>query len=120
MANTELIRAYIRDSGYKMQFVAQALQLSSNALCQKLQGRTQFKLDEAERLSAVLGLSMAERDACFFDQQNRRDILARRAEEARRAAYDDRAEGKNKAGAAAVRPAAAGAQPGGPQLVQGH
>ena len=89
MANTELIRSYIHESGYKMQYVARALQLSPNALGQKLQGRTQFKLDEAERLSAVLGLSMAERDACFFDQQNRRDILARRAEEARRNAVDE-------------------------------
>ena len=34
-------------------------------------GETQFKLDEAERLSTMLGLTMAERDACFFDAENR-------------------------------------------------
>lgn len=53
MANTNLIYTYIQDSGYK------------------LLGETQFKLDEAERLSTMLGLTMAERDACFFDAENR-------------------------------------------------
>ena len=72
MANTEMIRDYIRASGYKMQYVARALKISPNALNLKLQGRTQFKLSEAERLSAVLGLSMYERDLCFFEEQNRR------------------------------------------------
>ena len=71
MANTRLIEEYIRDSGYKLQYIARAMQISTTALNQKLQGRTQFKLDEAERLSTMLGLSMTERDACFFDTQNR-------------------------------------------------
>lgn len=79
MANTEMIREYIRASGYKLQYVARAMQISPNALGQKLQGHTQFKLNEAERLSAVLGLSMYERDLCFFEEQNRREALARRA-----------------------------------------
>ena len=84
MANTEMIREYIRASGYKLQYVARAMQISPNALGQKLQGHTQFKLNEAERLSAVLGLSMYERDLCFFEEQNRREALARRADEKRR------------------------------------
>lgn len=40
MANTEMIRDYIRASGYKMQYVARALKISPNALNLKLQGRT--------------------------------------------------------------------------------
>ena len=32
---------------------------------------TEEVLDEAERLSTMLGLTMAERDACFFDAENR-------------------------------------------------
>ena len=63
MANTNLIYTYIQDSGYKLQYVASVLH--------KLLGETQFKLDEAERLSTMLGLTMAERDACFFDAENR-------------------------------------------------
>lgn len=76
MANTEMIRDYIRASGYKMQYVARALKISPNALNLKLQGRTQFKLSEAERLSAVLGLSMYERDLCFFEEQRNQTRLA--------------------------------------------
>jgi len=62
MANTNLIYTYIQDSGYKLQYVASVLHISSNTLRHKLLGETQFKLDEAERLSTMLGLTMAERD----------------------------------------------------------
>ena len=120
MANTEMIREYIRDSGYKLQFVARALQISPNALNLKLQGRTQFKLDEAERLSAVLGLSMYERDLCFFEEQNRREGLARRADERRKAGYDERAEKSDAAGAEPVWDAAACTGPDRPRLVRSH
>ena len=122
MANIEMIRAYIRDSGYKLQHIARAMQISPTALGQKLQGKTQFKLDEAERLSAMLGLSMAERDACFFDQQNRNDRLLLRVQESRRRAEQDdqRADRADPAGAAAVRHPVLGAQPGGAQLARRH
>ena len=50
---------------------ARALHISESALHSKLQGQTQFKLNEAENLSAMLGMTMSERDACFFDTQNR-------------------------------------------------
>ena len=121
MANTDMIRAYIQDSGYKMQHIARAMEISPNALNQKLQGKTQFKLSEAERLSTMLGLSMAERDACFFDQQNRTDRLMQRAQEARRRIEDDeRAEQSDKTGAAAVRDPQLGAQPRGARLAHRH
>ena len=111
MANTEMIRDYIRASGYKMQYVARALKISPNALNLKLQGRTQFKLSEAERLSAVLGLSMYERDLCFFEEQNRREVLARRADEKRRAEHDKRAEKSDAAGTVPIWDAAACTSP---------
>lgn len=63
MANTRLIEEYIRDSGYKLRHVARALNISESALHSKLQGQTQFKLNEAENLSAMLGMTMSERDA---------------------------------------------------------
>ena len=71
MANTNLICTYIQDSGYKLQYVASVLHISSNTLRHKLLGETQFKLDEAEKLATMLGLTMAERDAGFFDAENR-------------------------------------------------
>ena len=38
MANTTLIYTYIQDSGYKLQYVASVLHISSNTLRHKLQG----------------------------------------------------------------------------------
>ena len=46
MANTNLIYTYIQDSGYKLQYVASVLHISSNTLRHKLLGETQFKLDD--------------------------------------------------------------------------
>ncbi len=121
MANTEMIRAYIKDSGYKLNFIAQALKISPTALGQKLQGKTQFKLSEAERLSTMLGLNMAERDACFFDEQHRTDRLMQRAQETRRRAEDDkRADQDNQTGASALRYAQLGTKPGRTQLARSH
>ena len=89
MANTRLIEEYIRDSGYKLRHVARALNISESALHSKLQGQTQFKLNEAEQLSTMLGLTMAERDACFFDRQNRTERILQKAQENRRMAEHD-------------------------------
>ena len=71
MANTNLIYTYIFFCCFKLFFFFSVLHISSNTLRHKLLGETQFKLDEAERLSTMLGLTMAERDACFFDAENR-------------------------------------------------
>ena len=60
------------DSGYKLQYVASVLHISSNTPAAQVVGETQFKLDEAERLSTMLGLTMAERDACFFSMPRTR------------------------------------------------
>ena len=89
MANTRLIEEYIRDSGYKLRHVARALNISESALHSKLQGQTQFKLNEAENLSAMLGMTMSERDACFFDRQNRTERILQKAQENRRMAEHD-------------------------------
>ena len=40
MANTNLIYTYIQDSGYKLQYVASVLHISSNTLRHKLLGET--------------------------------------------------------------------------------
>ena len=59
MTNTTQIRAYIESQGLK-------LGISSSALHQKLNDESDFKVSEADRLSAMLGLTMEQRDACFF------------------------------------------------------
>lgn len=66
MTNTEQLRQYVEQSGYKLQYLAQALEVSPNTLRLKLNAKTEFKVSEAARLSAVLGLTARQRDACFF------------------------------------------------------
>ena len=68
MTNTTQIRAYIESQGLKLGHVARVLGISSSALHQKLNDESDFKVSEADRLSAMLGLTMVERDACFFDE----------------------------------------------------
>ena len=71
--------ALIRMQNQIVNLVRQLLKSTFQHICDllkvrmhsKLQGQTQFKLNEAENLSAMLGMTMSERDACFFDTQNR-------------------------------------------------
>ena len=64
MTNTTQIRAYIESQGLKLGHVARVLGISSSALHQKLNDESDFKVSEADRLSAMLGLTMEQRDAC--------------------------------------------------------
>lgn len=66
MTNTTQIRAYIESQGLKLGHVARVLGISSSALHQKLNDESDFKVSEADRLSAMLGLTMEQRDACFL------------------------------------------------------
>lgn len=66
MTNTTQIRAHIESQGLKLGHVARVLGISSSALHQKLNNESDFKVSEADRLSAMLGLTMEQRDACFF------------------------------------------------------
>ena len=68
---SETVRQYIIIKFVMLNDVKAPAWSGSNTLRHKLLGETQFKLDEAERLSTMLGLTMAERDACFFDAENR-------------------------------------------------
>ena len=66
MTDTVQIRTYIQDSGLKLGHVARVLGISDSALRQKLNNISEFKVSEADQLSAMLGLTMEQRDACFF------------------------------------------------------
>ncbi len=76
MANTEMIRDYIRASGYKMQYVARALKISPQCTEPETAGAHTVQAEAKQKgpEGAVLGLSMYERDLCFFEEQNRREV----------------------------------------------
>lgn len=66
MTDTVQLRTYIQDSGLKLGHVARVLGISDSTLRQKLNNISEFKVSEADQLSAMLGLTMEQRDACFF------------------------------------------------------
>lgn len=69
MTNTPEIRALLYASGYKLQHVARVLHITPNTLRRKLDGDTEFKLSEAERLSALLRLTPDQREKYFFGEE---------------------------------------------------
>lgn len=66
MTDTAQLRALLRQSGYKLEYVARVLQISPATLRHKLHGATEFKLNEAERLAALLNLTAPQRELYFF------------------------------------------------------
>ena len=78
MTNTTQIRAYIESQGLKLGHVARVLGISSSALHQKLNDESDFKVSEADRLSAMLGLTMEQRDALslYMEQTRKQTDIA--------------------------------------------
>lgn len=66
MTDTMMLRECIRSKGMKLGHVARVLGMTNNTLRNKLENESEFKLSEAERLSAMLGLTREQRDRCFF------------------------------------------------------
>ena len=66
MTTTELLQEKLNNSGYKMTFVAKELGITYQALLNKLNNKSQFKVDEAKTLGILLHLTGAEVDRIFF------------------------------------------------------
>ena len=66
MTDGAQIEYYIWDRKLKMNHVAQVLGISTSTLKNKLTGKTDFKVSEADTLSSLLELTPPQRDLCFF------------------------------------------------------
>ena len=62
MTDTMMIRDCIRSQGN----VAHVLGITNNTLRCKLENESEFKVSEAEKLSKMLGMTVEQRDRCFF------------------------------------------------------
>ena len=71
MTNGAQISYYIWKRGLKKGHVADVLGISTATLKNKLTGKTEFKVSEADTLSALLGLTPPQRDLCFFCSSRR-------------------------------------------------
>ena len=65
--NNELLKATIKERGVAHQFLAEKIGITPQAFSQKIRGKSDFRLREAETLSEVLRLEPGEIMAIFFD-----------------------------------------------------
>lgn len=66
MTNVELLRQKLAESGYKLQFIAEQIGLTRQALHNRLAKGSDFTASEIMTLSKLLKLSAAEQKAIFF------------------------------------------------------
>ena len=66
MTNSKLLRETINESGYKLQFVAKKINISYQALLNKLNNATEFKVSEISALCELLKIDSEKREVIFF------------------------------------------------------
>ena len=66
MTDGAQIKYYIWKRDLTLRHVADVLDISPSTLQNKLEGRTDFKVSEADVLSSLLELTPPQRDLCFF------------------------------------------------------
>lgn len=66
MTDTLKLRQRIKESGYRLGYVASVLGISQYTLQKKLDNDSEFKISEVDALSKLLGLTPREKNALFF------------------------------------------------------
>ncbi len=66
MINTELLKQRIESSGYRFNWIAKQLGLTSYGFRKKLYNDTEFKVSEVSQICKVLNINDKERDKIFF------------------------------------------------------
>ncbi len=68
MTDTKLFYKAVDESGYKLKYIADELDLTYQGLQNKAENVTEFKPSEISKLTILLGLSNNKRDKIFFAQ----------------------------------------------------
>lgn len=66
MTNTDALREKIRESGYKMVFVAKKIGLTYQGFLKKLNNNSEFRANEIQGLCELLNISTPEKESIFF------------------------------------------------------
>ena len=69
MTNTTLLENYIKKSGYKKSFLADAIGVSRAGFSLKLKNKSIFNADEIDILCKLLAIGTKDRMAIFFAQK---------------------------------------------------
>ena len=80
MTNTELLREKIDQSGYKLRFIAKKIGITYQGLLNKINNRSEFRVNEIQALYDLLGLTEEERVAIFFCLLSRQKVYKWRNE----------------------------------------
>lgn len=66
MTNSAKLRKVIKNRGMKYGFLAESLGLSGYGLQRKIDGKSEFKAKEIEKLSELLQLTLEHKEEIFF------------------------------------------------------
>ena len=66
LTNSKLLREKIKQSGYRISFIADKMGITYQAFLNKINNESEFKAREIQVLHDILKLSTDERDAIFF------------------------------------------------------
>lgn len=69
MPDAKKIRDAINQKGLRIGYVAAELGITRQAFSLKMRGVTEFRVSEIQKLSALLGLSAADRESIFFEHK---------------------------------------------------
>lgn len=97
MTDTAQLKRLLKHSGYKLEHAARVMGINAATLRSRLNGGTEFKITEAEKLAALLKLTAAQREQCFFGPESKGE---------RREANDARPAPPHAHGDTALRPKA--------------
>lgn len=77
MIDTEFLQKLVSARGYKQKYLARFMNICVSSLRNKLDGKSDFKLSEAQRLSRLLNMTPDEIRRCFWPdggKEGRHDV----------------------------------------------
>lgn len=66
MTDTKKLQGKMREKGITISRLAELIGCSDTGLSNKIHNRTEFVASEMDKIGAVLGLTLEEKDAIFF------------------------------------------------------
>lgn len=66
MVNTLKLKSAIVEAGYTQETLSKEMNISANSLSSKINGKSQFNLDEVSKLCKILNISADSRKVAIF------------------------------------------------------
>lgn len=66
MTNSKALKKSIKDSGYRIYFIASKLDITYQGLLKKINNESEFKASEIKKLCEMLNISRDDKETIFF------------------------------------------------------